>query len=94
MIVSRLASLTAIIESFYLEQLSSCRHVQHSAGGVVRCSLHDGAQSRQNRRLPHGFARFQAHLVQKKKSKTRVEGSLTKVEQDFRSVYRLRLKCS
>lgn len=43
-------------QSFYLEQLSSCRHVQHSAGGEVKCNLEEGAQSRKCRRLPHGFA--------------------------------------
>ncbi len=43
-------------QSFYLEQLSSGRHVQHSAGGEVKRSLEEGAQSRQYRRLPHGFA--------------------------------------
>ena len=63
MIVSILASLTAntalrVQQSFYLEQLSSRRHVQGSAGGAVKCNSEEGAQSPQYRRLPHGFADF------------------------------------
>lgn len=56
-IVSNLANWTAnTAPVIYLEQLSSCRHVQDSVGGEMKCNLGEGAQSRPYRRLPHRFA--------------------------------------